>query len=74
MTISKEASLKIKNMGLFCAALVVARHLGLGSTMSIAQKLCKYFIVDGIAMIAVPFFFIVSGYFVTAELDQRSYS
>ena len=56
-----EVSRKILNMGLLCAALVVTRHVFLTGPVGSVAWLIEQIVIDGIAQIAVPFFFVASG-------------
>ena len=73
--ITKEASQKIKNMGLVCACLVVGIHVDfpmIDDKLSAGWFMSNLF-VEGIARIAVPFFFVVSGYFFAGHLDENGW-
>lgn len=54
---------KISNMALICAILVVSIHVGLSGPVHSVAWCLKEFVAEGFARIAVPFFFVVSGYF-----------
>jgi len=71
MTVDGTTSRKIANMGLVCALLVVVIHLenvpqAVGSWAWGVHYLVRYIL----AVAAVPFFFLVSGYFLAARADQ----
>lgn len=55
--IAEETSQKIKNMSLLCAAYVVSIHIGLPGGLDSSSWFVHQVIVDGLARIAVPFFF-----------------
>ena len=70
--VSRELSSKIANMGFVCTLLVVAIHIRHVPQAHDGAPMAMYFIVRHIfGSIAVPFFFIVSGYFLArrAEVD-----
>lgn len=67
MTVDHDISVKIKNMGFACACLVVSIHVGLTGDKFTLPWIFKEFIAEGIARIAVPFFFCVAGYFVARK-------
>ena len=54
MRLSDETSGKMANMGLFCAVLIVMLHAGWG----------------GLTAIAVPWFFVASGYFLAGHVGE----
>lgn len=71
--ISESNSQKIKNLSFICAILVVTIHISWP-----ADSLCLTWGINqvvkrGIANIAVPFFFVVSGYFLAAHFDDRNW-
>jgi len=68
--ISETNSQKIKNMSLLCAAYVVSIHIGLPGDLDASSWFAHQVIVDGIARIAVPFFFVVSGFFLAAHIGE----
>lgn len=61
-------SSKISNMGFFCACLVVLIHVPRADG-EFAWWM-NHFVQMGICKIAVPFFFIVSGYFLSKHFDE----
>jgi len=63
---------KINNMALLGAALVVSIHVGISGPVHSFAWCLKEFIAEGIARIAVPYFFIVSGYFLGAKYFKTS--
>lgn len=70
--ISSETSQKIKNMSLLCAFLVVSIHVEWTHSHSItAGWLMYHAIKQGVARIAVPFFFVVSGFFLAQHFDEE---
>ena len=61
-----EISQKIKNMGLLCAILVVFIHIEWPINYKISVGWLMYHLFnDGLSAIAVPFFFFLSGFFVS---------
>lgn len=50
-------------MALICAILVVSIHVGLSGPVHSLAWCLKEYVAEGVARIAVPFFFVVSGYF-----------
>lgn len=64
---------KIINMGFVCAVLVVAIHVPFGCDMPLGQVLFKEIITEGVAWILVPFYFIVSGYFIARHFQSDEY-
>ena len=74
MKISEAASQKIKNMSLLCAMLVVAIHVPWPSEMPLSLGwLIDKGVKGGIARIAVPFFFVISGFFLVQHLDEHGW-
>ena len=67
---TKETSQKIKNMGFICALFVVSIHIDWHADESQLLWWGRQLIKSGIAGIAVPFFFVVSGYFLAAHFDE----
>lgn len=70
---TKEQSNKIKNMSIVCALLVVVIHCRPKFTEGTSAWWVKQMLENGITQIAVPFFFIVSGYFLARGLTKDGY-
>jgi len=69
--LSAETSVRIANLGCICMLLVVSIHLshlpqGIGLDAGIAYWILRYVF----ATVAVPFFFIVSGYFLSRHAGE----
>lgn len=72
--ITPAASQKIKNMSLLCAFFVASIHVSWTHDQSLSGGwLIYYAIKEGIARIAVPFFFVVSGYFLAQHFDEEGW-
>ena len=71
--ISATTSQKIKNMSLLCAAYVVAIHMGLPGGRETSTWLVHQILVEGFARTAVPFFFVVSGFFLSAHFSEEGW-
>ncbi len=67
-TITKEVSNKIANMGFACACLVVLIHVPCSD--GCIDQFVKYWIKGGVSQIAVPTFFIISGFFLGQHIDE----
>ena len=67
--ISKTNSNKVANLGFVASLLVVFIHLSEPSTMGLSW-VCHYMIRHVVAPIAVPYFFVVSGYFIAAHSEN----
>lgn len=63
---------KITDFSFVCAALVVQLHIGLlgAVELSFGGKLIREIVTHGLCQIAVPFFFVVSGYFLSRHFDE----
>ena len=68
-SLPERESNKIRNMSFVCALFVASIHIVWESEVFGASWLCYHFLRDGVARIAVPYFFVVSGYF----LGKRFY-
>jgi len=66
-------SQKIQNMGFVCAVLVVCIHCGWPAADGMLTGFVRNYVENGVAKIAVPFFFIVFGYFISAHFSDRSW-
>ena len=73
MKVTEATSQKIKNMSLLCAAFVVSIHIGIPGELDSPLWLVHQLVVDGIARIAVPFFFVVSGFFLAAHFNETGW-
>ena len=74
MKISETASQKIRNMSLLCAILVVSIHIEWthDQMLSVGWFISEI-VKDGVARIAVPFFFVVSGFFLAQHFDDQGW-
>ena len=68
--VSAEVSHKIKNMSIICALFVVMIHIGWYKDSICLTWFINELVAQGIARIAVPFFFVVSGFFLAAHFDE----
>lgn len=71
-SISPALSHKLANMGFVCACLVVFIHLRLPPPEALSSPI-QYFLGNGICRIAVPFFFIASGYFLAGHTNEQGW-
>ncbi len=69
--ISAENSQKIKNMSIICAMLVVTIHVDWPKDNICLTWFINELIENGIARVAVPFFFVVSGFFLSSHFDDE---
>lgn len=72
-SVSAETSQKIKNMSVICALLVVMIHVGWSREILSPTWFVNELVKEGVARIAVPFFFVVSGYFLAAHFDEEGW-
>lgn len=74
MEIDRYISQKIANMSAVCAILVVFVHTPvLKSSGSFFYRSMVRFLPNGLSEIAVPFFFLISGFFVVAHYPQSGW-
>lgn len=64
-----DVSRKLANMGLVCACLVVAIHVGLPEAKGVGWWVTRS-LTAGICRIAVPFFFVAAGYFLAGHTGE----
>ena len=72
-SISEANSQKIKNMSVVCALLVVTIHVGWPKDEVCFTWFVNELVQHGVARIAVPFFFVVSGFFISAHFSERGW-
>lgn len=69
--IDSSTSSKIRNMSLLCAILVVSIHVGWPHEVALSPGWwINCAVKEGISRVAVPFFFVVSGYFLARHFDE----
>ena len=71
--ISEALSNKIRNIAFLCALLVVRRHIGLKGDVGTCVWYVEQIVVETLGMVAVPFFFTVSGFFLAAHIDEKGW-
>lgn len=71
--IDKTLSSKISNMGVVCAMLVVLCHIFPKVKIGSFTWCIDRFINDGIGRTAVPYFFIVSGFFLARHIGEKGW-
>lgn len=69
-SVSQEVSSKIANMSLLGALLVISIHCGYSKSESGICWLVHQMFSGGYSRIAVPFFFLVSGYFLATHINE----
>ena len=70
--LTEATSQKIKNMSIICAFLVVSIHIPFPET-GLSWLFNHVFGRGGIAPVAVPYFFVVSGYFLSAHFGESGW-
>lgn len=73
MKISQELSNKIANMSFVCACLVVSIHVKWGGDVGSVCWWMREIFKSGYSNIAVPFFFVVSGYFLAGHINESGW-
>lgn len=71
--VSKEVSAKIVNMSLLGALLVISIHCGFSADDTGLCRLIYEVFPGGYSRIAVPFFFLVSGYFLASHINETGW-
>jgi len=71
--LGREQNIKMANMGFICSLFVVCQHLpNMTGVESISYWIGKL-IFNGLCQIAVPYFFIASGYMLARHVDERGW-
>lgn len=68
-----ELSQKIRNMSIVCAILVVFIHVPWDGAAGTVSWLMNGLFKSGLSMIAVPFFFVVSGWLLAKHFNERTW-
>lgn len=71
--VSNELSSRLANMGLLCAVLVVFQHVGHDLPRESLGWWVQNVLGGGISRIAVPFFFLASGFFLAGHFNERGW-
>lgn len=71
--ITKEISNKVANMSFVCALLVAFIHIGYEAAPGTFGHWLSLFVRTVVAQIAVPFFFVVSGFFLAKHIDEPNW-
>lgn len=71
--VSSDFSRKIVNMSLLCALFVVSMHCNFGDIQKPAVWIANKLFQNGISRIAVPFFFVASGYFLSRHIGEEDW-
>lgn len=67
----KKTSYKISYLGLICACLVVMIHVPIPTEKYTSAWFMSEILSYGVCLIAVPFFFIVSGFFLGKHIGEK---
>lgn len=70
---NQSLSNKFANMSLACAMLVVTIHCGFEAQSDAIVWFMHRYLHVGVAKIAVPFFFLASGYFLAAHVEEKGW-
>jgi fucose 4-O-acetylase-like acetyltransferase len=74
MNIDRKISGTLMSANLIATILVIAIHYGTkGTEPGTLNYIFQEFLTNGVARIAVPFFALMSGYFMAATLHKKSY-
>ncbi len=71
--ITPENSEKVRNFSLFCSFLVVCIHIPWLRESDYVGRFMSVFVKEWIARIAVPFFFVVSGFFLARHFAETGW-
>lgn len=71
--ITETVSNKFSNMAILCAALVVIIHCRPDFAMGTVAWWCQQLLEEGLCTIAVPFFFIASGFFLAGRIGATGW-
>lgn len=71
--IDKALSNKISNMGVVCAMSVVMTHVFPKVEVRSFTWCVDRFIFDGVGLVAVPYFFIVGGFFLARHINESGW-
>lgn len=71
--LSRETSARLANMGFVCALLVVAHHVRYFEEAFSFFGIWERFVSNGICTIAVPSFFLMSGFFFAGHMNEHDW-
>lgn len=71
--IDESLSRKLRNMAFVCALLVVTIHIGVRADDGAGAWFFSQILVNGVARIAVPFFFVVSGFLLARHIEESGW-